>query len=207
MSLIRAWRSLALPGVCAVLAVAGLAGCNETAGVLEPQAAQPRLVARPGVSPAGASVAFVTVEGAPSLVVARFSEKTNAEAARREVAVADASTALYLVRGYLSASAVEGGTAFSYVWDVFDRSRRRVRRTEDAIVVKGAAADPWALASEQALTSLAAKSADDLAAILSNTPEAEAAARGAPAATAIATSAPGAPSTPLPARARAFRQN
>ena len=51
------------------------------------------------------------------------------------------------------------------------------------IAVKGAGDDPWALAGEAALTSVAAKSADDLAAFLSNTPEAAAhAAAPAPAA-------------------------
>jgi hypothetical protein len=42
------------------------------------------------------------------------------------------------------------------------------------IAVKGSGDDPWALAGDAALTSVAAKSADDLAAYLSNTPEAAA---------------------------------
>jgi hypothetical protein len=41
------------------------------------------------------------------------------------------------------------------------------------ISVKGAGDDPWAIADGAALTSVAAKSADDLAAFLSNTPDAK----------------------------------
>jgi hypothetical protein len=192
----RAWA-------CAVLTAVGLAGCVDGAVDLEPQAtASGRTALRSGVSPRGASVAFVSVEGAPPAVVDRFSERTTAEAARREITVADAGSASYFVRGYLSAYAVEGGAALGYVWDVFDKGRRRIQRTEDAIVVKGAAADPWSLVTDQALASLAAKSADDLAAILSNTPEAAAAA--GPAA-AIAAAAPVAAAPQLPPAARAYR--
>ena len=40
------------------------------------------------------------------------------------------------------------------------------------IVVRGSGDDPWAMVSGAALVSIAAKCADDLAAYLSNTPEA-----------------------------------
>jgi len=49
--------------------------------------------------------------------------------------------------------------------------------------VKGDGADPWRIVGEAALASIAAKSADDLAAFLSNTPEAIAAVRAPAAAT------------------------
>jgi hypothetical protein len=41
------------------------------------------------------------------------------------------------------------------------------------ISVKGRGDDPWAIAGDSALGSIAAKSADDLAAFLSNTPDAK----------------------------------
>ena len=201
----QARRISALAGA-ASLAI-GLAGCNDLvreADASAPTTTSSRLLARSGVSPSGASVAFVTIEGAPSAVVARFSQQTAAEAARREVSVTDVSRAHYLVRGYLSAYAVEGGAAIGYVWDVFDKSHRRVQRSEDMMVVRGAG-DPWSLASDQALASLAAKSADDLAAVLSNTPEAQIASRQAPAATAIAATAQGVPAPQAPAGLRAYR--
>ncbi len=194
------------PAALCLLALAALAGCNETAGVIEASApASPRPAARPGVSPGGASVAFISLEGAPPAIAARFSERAGAEARRREVSIADAAGAQYLVRGYLSTWPVESGTAFGYVWDVFDQSRRRVQRSQDAIVVRGQAPDPWSLATEPALASLAAKSADDLAAVLSNTPEAVAANASPPAAAAIAAQARTQPPAALPAGLRAYR--
>ena len=83
------------------------------------------------------------------------------------------------MRGYLSASPTEDGAEIEYVWDVFTADKQRVQRLNDVIEVKGAGDDPWALAGEAALTSVAAKSADDLAAFLSNTPEAAPAAAAA----------------------------
>ncbi len=68
------------------------------------------------------------------------------------------------MRGYLSASLDEDGAAIEYVWDVFDPDKRRAQRLNDVIAVKGSGDDPWALAGQAALDSVAAKSADDLAA-------------------------------------------
>lgn len=206
----RTRRARALAVALAIVAVAGLSGCVETPGVLDARVAEEaragRVVANPGVSPGAATVAFVAVEGAPPAVAARFTEKTTGEALRREMALVDAVAASYLVRGYLSAWPVEGGTSIGYVWDVFDRSRNRIRRSEDAITVKGSAADPWSLVNDQALTSLASHSADDLAAILTHTPEAIAARRpSAPAAAAIASSAPAPAPLASPQGLRAFR--
>ena len=129
------------------------------------------------------------------------------EAGRREMALVDAGAASYLVRGYLSAWPVEGGTSIGYVWDVFDKARNRIRRTEDAIVVKGSSDDPWSLVTDQALASLAARSADDLAAVLTHTPEAIAGLKPpSSAVAAIGASSPSRVQPPLPQGLRAFRQ-
>ncbi len=68
------------------------------------------------------------------------------------------------------------GAAVEYVWDVFDKHKQRMQRVNDVLEVKGEGADSWLIVGDDALTSVAAKSADDLAAYLSNTPEAVAAA-------------------------------
>ena len=69
--------------------------------------------------------------------------------------------------------------------------KRRAQRMSDELTVKAArAADPWAGLDEAALASVAGKSADDLAAFLSNTPEAVAAAKAAPAPAAAAALSP-----------------
>ena len=45
--------------------------------------------------------------------------------------------ARYLVRGYLTASPIEGGAEVDVVWDVFTPDKKRAQRLSDAIAVKG----------------------------------------------------------------------
>jgi hypothetical protein len=99
------------------------------------------------------------------------------EATARQLRPVEAESARYFVRGYLSASSSEaGGTSFTYVWDVFDAGYRRIQRLEDQISIAKRASDPWSLADDAVLASLASKSADDLAALVATLPEALAAA-------------------------------
>jgi hypothetical protein len=143
-----------------------------------------QIARRDGVSLAQASVAIVSLEGAPDGISANFSQALEREARARDIVVAAAAKARYLVRGYLSAALTEDGASIEYVWDVFTADKRRAQRLSDVIEVKGSGEDAWALADEAALGRVAASSADDLAAYLSNTPEAIAAAppaAGAPA--------------------------
>ncbi|HEV3045594.1 MAG TPA: hypothetical protein VGY52_17155 [Roseiarcus sp.] len=157
----------------AAVAAFALAGCVETAAELSPDAdaQHSRLVRRPDVSLAGATVAFVSVDGPPAEVSATFIKDLAREASAQNIVVADSKKARYLVRGYLSAYQTNEGAAVEYVWDVFTKDKLRAQRLNDYIEVKGQG-DPWAIAGEAALSSIAAKSADDLAAFLSNTPEA-----------------------------------
>ena len=179
----RAKGGAALAWLLAALATSTLCGCVETAAQLAPDSEAHRQFAlRQGADLAKASVAIVSVEGAPSAVVARFSQALAGEARARDIVVVDATQARYLVRGYLSAAPTEDGAAIDYVWDLFTADKQRVQRLSDEIAVKGSGADPWALADEAALKSVAARSADDLAAYLSNTPEAAAVASAPPAA-------------------------
>ncbi len=117
-------------------------------------------------------MAIMSVEGAPAELAQRFDQSLDQAAAARQIAVAPPTSARYLVRGYLSASLVKDGAAIDFVWDVFTPDKRRAQRLSDTIVVRGAGDDPWAMVTDAALDSIAAKCADDLAAYLSNTPEA-----------------------------------
>ena len=169
----------------AILAAAVLAlplgGCVDTGSDLNatraslPQATS--IARRADVSPGGTSVGFASLEGPPQALQARFVAAFASEAGSREIQLVDPKAARYQMRAYLTAYATEGGTAIAYVWDVFDSDKRRAQRLTDALVVKGTAADPWSVIDDKALASVAAKSADDLAAFLSNTPEAIAAAK------------------------------
>ena len=176
----KSHRSQGAGGLCyaAFLVLSGLAlsGCVETAAEMNPDIDQEHVhpPRRPDVSLAGAPVAFVSVEGPPATVSASFIQDLKREAAAQEIAVADPKKAHYFVRGYLSAYPTSDGAAIEYVWDVFAKDKERAQRMNDVLVVKGQGGDPWAIAGEAALASVAAKSADDLAAFLSNTPEANA---------------------------------
>jgi hypothetical protein len=114
----------------------------------------------------------------------QFMAYFNADAAKEDVALTDSAGARYLARGYISAFLVDGGARLTYVWDVYDRTNHRAQRLNDEIALKGAAADPWSLVDSAALSALAERSASELAAYLSNTPEALAAATKSAAATA-----------------------
>jgi hypothetical protein len=180
----RSWAGK-VSNLCAALGVLAaplaLCGCVEIAADLAPSVdAHRQFVRRDGVSLEQASVAFVSVEGAPAAIAASFSQTLAREAQARDILVVDQAKARYLVRGYLSADLTEDGASIEYVWDVFTADKHRAQRLNDVIAVKGSGDDPWALAGEAALRSVAAKSADDLAAYLSNTPEAVAVAAGAP---------------------------
>ena len=156
-----------------------LAGCVEAGDELKSQSLATR-VSLPVGSARGANVAFYTIDGPPAPVVAKFSELLASAASVREIAVTDVAQARYFVRGYLTAYQVEGGTAVAYVLDVFDASKRLAKRVDDVLVLKAKATDSWSVVGDAALSSLAARSADDLAAFLAGTPEAIAAVKLAP---------------------------
>lgn len=175
----RAPRVFAVAGV--LLAALGLSGCVETAPDLVAAAPTPgryEIARRADVSPKGAEVALVSLEGAPEAVAQRFAAALQTQAAPREIVFVSPDRARYQLRGYLAATPVKDGVSYSWVWDVFGAGRARARRMTDELTVKAkSAADPWSGLDEAALASIAGRSADDLAAFLSNTPEAIAAAK------------------------------
>jgi len=164
-------RALAL-SASALLAAMALAGCVEGATDIAPGVDGAGFVRREDASMAGATMAIVSIEGAPSNISDRFWQSVDQAAAAREISVAPPASARYLVRGYLTAAPVENGARVDFVWDVFTPDKRRVQRLTDAILVQGSGDDAWAMVDGAGLDSVAAKCADDLAAYLSNTPEA-----------------------------------
>jgi hypothetical protein len=179
----------------------GLGGCVEDTAQAPPQPAAPpsdNIARRPNVSPAGATVGVASIGGAPGGLDDKFQALFVDAAKRSDVSVAAADDPNYLVRAYLSAYPEgEGTTAVAYVLDVFDSKKQRTQRVEDEVLIRGQAPDSWSLVGDDALAAVAAKSAADLAAVMTNTPEAIAAnaAPAAPGETApqVATNAPPAP--------------
>jgi hypothetical protein len=152
-------------GVLLISIAAGLAACVDTANDV------PRVEASQSVTSAGgASVAFASIEGAPEAISARFESALAEAASSRDITVSDVKRAKYLVRGYVTAYPVEGGTAFAYVWDVFSADKKRTQRVDDALIVKRTGGDPWSIADDQVLASLAARSTNDIAGFLAGMP-------------------------------------
>lgn len=182
MAAMRAILRGVLPLTGALGASLVLSGCNEhISPAASASAAQSSAqIVASGYSPRPAAVSVTKMEGAPTPLQGQFMAYFNADAARDDVALTDSAGARYLARGYISAFLVDGGARLTYVWDIYDRSNHRAQRLNDEIAIKGAAADPWVLVDSAALAALAERSASELAAYLSNTPEAlEAAAKGA----------------------------
>jgi hypothetical protein len=159
-------------GLFVLLGCVVLGGCVDVAGDPPSVDAHPQFVLRDGANMAGATLAIVSVDGAPTDLSEHFSQSLADAAAARRIAVAAPTTARYLARGYLTASPVEGGAAVDVVFDVFTPDKQRVQRISDTIAIKGSGDDAWAMVSDAALDRVAAKCADDLAAYLSNTPDA-----------------------------------
>jgi len=177
--MVEAKAFLRLFAACAPLMLGGCGPGGDpivTAAIAPNAPADAHNVIRPsGVSPRPAALA-VTQLDAPEPLKSQFLALFNADAARQEVALTDASDARYLARGYLSAFPDAGGARLTYVWDIYDSKAHRAQRINDEIAVKGGSADPWSLVDAAALAALAQRSAAEVAAYLSNTPEALAAA-------------------------------
>jgi len=149
-----------------------LAGCVESLGEVNGGAgALASLQPRAQTAPRATTAAFTKLEGAPQQILDRFIRSLESETRGRDITAVQPEGATYIVQGYLSATRISGGATLGYVWDVFDARKARVQRIEDKITVQGAGADPWSLADDKTLGRLAAKSAEDLAAVLSAMPE------------------------------------
>ena len=149
-------------------------GCVEATSDAAPSAVAHRQIEpREGVSLADATVAIVSVDGAPESVAASFSQDLQRAAKSHEIVLVEPKKAKYLVRGYLSAAPVADGATLEYVWDVYGPDKQREQRLNDVVTVKGSGDDAWAIVGDAALEDVAGRSADDLAAFLSNMPEAK----------------------------------
>lgn len=153
-----------------------LAGCVDTAGKLEvdtnlaSEAAKIERVA--GANIAAAPLAIMRFEGLSPEQTTNFVDALQREGQTRQITFADAKKAKYEAQGYVSAFNVGKAVHFVYVWDVFDSGQHLRQRISDAVIIGANAPDPMALFSPEVSAALAAKSADDLAAVLSNMPEA-----------------------------------
>jgi hypothetical protein len=152
-----------------------LAGCAETTAAVAPAPeVEHRFVYRSDANLNAVGLAVASLTGAPETVEARFRSAFDAEALQRDINFTD-DKATYLLRGYVTAYPTDAGTtAVALVWDIFDaHNKKRAQRLEDRGIVKLSASDPWTTLTDDDIKKIAALSAENLAAFLSNTPEAE----------------------------------
>jgi hypothetical protein len=138
-------------------------------------------------SPGGRAIALEGIEGAPAAVqTALAGELASAASARKVEMVGAGNPARYRVKGYLTTERTpDGGTALSFVWDVFGADRRLARRVAGSTPVAAAAPkgsgksarmtgktgkNPWDGLDKEALARLAARSMDEIATFLAAGP-------------------------------------
>ncbi|MCC2113374.1 MAG: hypothetical protein KDJ16_15165 [Hyphomicrobiales bacterium] len=127
---------------------------------------------RPAFSPLGGktrtAVAFVPVIGPTAEAAERLGPALGGAALASDVTVLPAGVdgATLLVKGYFTASAVDGGTAIVYYFDVHDRNGTRIYRISgEERTAK--AADPWAAFDDATAEAIAAKTMQALKTLLS----------------------------------------
>ena len=166
-----------LRDLAVVVVLAGLSGCADTGAPPAPETAlsPAPIVKREGVSLAEATVAVVSLDGAPGAASLAFNQALSKQFQARGIVSAAPGKAHYLLRAYLAARPAPEGASLDYVVDVFDARRIRLTRISDGFAVKGTG-DAWSLMSDASLEAVAGQCADEVAAFLSNAPEAKPAA-------------------------------
>lgn len=116
----------------------------------------------------GVPIAVETLDGAPAAMSVRVQQAVTQQASARSIdVVPPESDPRFRLRGYLTAYANDEGTALTFVWDVFDSSRKRAQRvTATAQSSRRGGDEPWAAISDADINNAAAKSMDGVAAFL-----------------------------------------
>jgi hypothetical protein len=99
-----------------------------------------------------ATVAFESIDGAPTAVSQKFTAVLREEAGSRQMQVVTPAEASYRLRGYLSAQAEGGTTAIVWAWDVYDASEKRAFRLNGTEKANGAG---WTVADDEVLRRIA----------------------------------------------------
>jgi hypothetical protein len=111
-------------------------------------------------------ISFAPIFGAPSQVENQLSGQLVTEAKQKNIPVVTekGKSATFTVRGYLTASKERNSNKLAYIWDVTDKSGKRVHRIlgEESTPAK-AGRDAWSTFDSAALQKIAAKTATDLA--------------------------------------------
>lgn len=148
---------------CAILLAAG---CQTSSKFEPPSGTGPGTSVAAPVKGAAAKFAFAPIEGVPVPILQAMSNALNQEAGQKRVNVVPATdpSAVYTVRGYLSAVAEGQNAKLVYVWDVVDRQGARLHRvTGQEIGGAFRNGDPWTGIGMANINDAARKTMDSLA--------------------------------------------
>ncbi|MEL6746302.1 MAG: hypothetical protein AAFO79_00585, partial [Pseudomonadota bacterium] len=161
------WHKLSVTaGMGLILSAAMLGGCSQSSGLLQ----GPGLLAQGETTgqqqSKGKSIAFAPIIGAPEAVSSQLKGSVVAATEQQSVPVLKTASANpdFTVRGYIVASPDTAGTKVSYIWDVLDKTDKRVHRISGKEVAPGPKqADPWANVKPAIIEGIAQKTATQLA--------------------------------------------
>jgi hypothetical protein len=126
---------------------------------------------RQQVNAPGVPVSVSSLDGAPQAIADGLNAAFATEAARRQISLVPLENGpRFVMKSYVSAYAVQGGTALSWVCDIYDTSSKRAQRVDGAELIKASGADPWSVVNEPALQKAAAGIMNDLAIYLASVP-------------------------------------
>lgn len=148
-----------IPLIAILVCLLSLAGC---AGTLGGAFTGTKEASKTSTSP----ISFAPIIGAPANVSKSLSGQLVSAAQKQKIPVITqkGKSADYTVRGYLAASQDKKSNKLAYIWDVTDKSGKRVHRIigEESTPAK-AGRDAWSTFDQPALQKIASKTATDLA--------------------------------------------
>lgn len=143
----------------ALLLILGLTGCQSA---LQPPAAVSSTPSEPVFAgqqsdPSEVTFAFEPLTGAPGNIADELSSQLGVNAASQGLSVVRrvGADATYRVNGYLAATGQSGKGTIFYVFDIVDRSGKRLKRISGSEETGGATGDPWQSATEGILSRIA----------------------------------------------------
>ncbi len=162
--------SILLKAMGGLLLIAGLTAC-------QPSSQPPSAISTTPSAPAfiqdidkeeGITFAFEPFTGAPGNIADELSKQIGTQAASQGLSLVKrvGADATYRVNGYLAATGQPGKGTIFYVFDIVDRSGRRLKRISGSEETGGSTGDPWQGASSGVLSRIAQRSVIEIKAWL-----------------------------------------
>ena len=160
-----AWRaqSIAAATCLAGLFAVSVAGCSTTPDILSGAGTVAETTAPAATQTSGTKVAIAPVIGAPDQVAKQLQAQLATAIQKRNIGIETGPGALYTLRGYVVSAREGNGTKISYIWDVTDKTGKRVNRISGEEITAGASQDPWASVTPAVMTNITEKTANSLA--------------------------------------------